>query len=131
MSYYDNVKDNVRDGGSTEDDDKSSNASFDTLKEAAEETSEQEDEEEKGDNTPIEVLEEGGLEERPAGSSNQQKTQDRSAQRSQSQGENTGSGQGSGNPLTQSSDNSGLEQKLDRIIEQNEKMIEILESFGS
>lgn len=140
MSYYDNVKDNVRNkGGENEDDEGSSaaGASFDTLKEAAEETSEQEDKEDKGDGTPIEVLEDGGLNEAPpsqqssssSGSTKSQSGNERS--QSQQKTQETSQNRAESNPLTRSSGNSNVEQKLDRIIEQNEKMIEILESFGS
>lgn len=122
MNYYDNVKDAVKDKGDSSNND----ASFDTLKEAAEETDVEPDEE-KGDETPIEVLEDGGLrEESPSkSSSNQADSKDR----------DTESG---GNPLTgnqsstpDSENLNGLENKLDKIIEQNEEMIEILRSFGN
>lgn len=128
MNYYDNVKDAVKD----DDNDKSNNsglnsASFDTLKEEAEKTDVEPDEE-KGDDTPIEVLEDGGLSEQPPGRS----------QGAQSSVSNNGS-ESNANPFTGGSKESGgsnqdlssLEQKLDRIIEQNDKMIQILESFGS
>jgi len=95
MNYYDNVKDTVRNSKST------SGGSFDTLKEAAEESVDEE-----GDDTPIEVLEEGGLREKTSSNNEQEQ-------------ETTGS----------SVNSSSLEKKLDRIIEQNDKMIEILESF--
>jgi|AntDeeMinimDraft_6_1070357.scaffolds.fasta_scaffold00008_42 hypothetical protein len=112
MSYYDNVKDNVKD--------KKTNSagapSFDTLKEAAEETSV--DEEEKADETPIEVLEDGGL--RENNSSQSQNTQQTNPQSSVSQASGSSS----------SVDMSSIEQKLDRMIEQNQKIIEVLESFG-
>lgn len=136
MGYYDSVKDEVRGNNEKQDEDEDDNkmnsnnnsgsGSFDTLKENAEKTAEEED---KGDDTPIEVLEEDGLKkEEPSQQQQQRETQSRT------QSQNTGS---SGNPLTSqesssqgSSDMSGVEDKLDKIIEQNQKMIEILESFG-
>lgn len=150
MSYYDNVKDNVQGKGG---DDDSSNQ-FESLKEAAEETSNEPDEE-KGDDTPIEVLEEDGLsetapskqrkksqssggQERSRGKERSQSQASRKSSRSTSKSDNASQSQSSGNPMTGShssaganNDFSGLEEKLDRIIEQNERMIEILESFGS
>ncbi|MFB6245007.1 MAG: hypothetical protein ABEJ03_01540 [Candidatus Nanohaloarchaea archaeon] len=140
MSYYDNVKDSIQDkegSGSSG----SSTPNFDTLKKAAEETS-NEDEEEKGDDTEIEVLEEG-LRREPSGKNQQtskgaagSKGQDRQKQQERSAGqEKTGleaREAGQGQPSQSGSiEASGLEEKLDRIIEQNERMIEILESFGS
>ncbi|WP_414836432.1 hypothetical protein [Candidatus Nanohalococcus occultus] len=115
MGYYDNVKDNVKNS------DGSSKPNFDTLREAAEETSESAEEKE-GDDTEIEILEDGlskdsssssGIEE--LGSDSGSKSQSGSSKEAQ----------------TVSADTSGLEDKLDKIIEQNDRMIEILESFGS
>jgi hypothetical protein len=116
MSYYDNVKDNVKD--------KKTNSagapSFDTLKEAAEETSVDE-EEESDDGTPIEVLEEGGLRQETS-------SQQRNKQQNNSDSSNS---QAASSPNTgQSADMSSIEQKLDKMIEQNQKIIEVLESFG-
>lgn len=126
MSYYDNVKDSVKD--EKKEAKSSSNGSggtgnFSTLKEEAEKNIN----EDKNDDTPIEVLEEGGLSSKSSSSGSQS-----------SQNSSSGS---SGNPMTQSSDNtssggqsvdaSGIEEKLDRIIEQNARMIEVLESFGN
>lgn len=121
MGYYDSVKDNVKgnDGDSS-----GSGASFDTLKEKAEDTSENEDD--SGDGTPIEVLEEGGLSKKRSNAG--------SAQRSTSTKEQNTQNQDQGNASTavaEDSDLSSLEQKLDKIIEQNQRMIEVLESFGS
>jgi len=97
MSYYDNVKDNVKKqaSGNTSGSSESSSAggNFDTLKEAASET---EPDEEKGDDTPIEVLEEDGLSRNPK----------------------------------RNTDLSVVEDKLDTIIDQNQKLIEILQSFA-
>lgn len=124
MSYYDNVKDSVKD--EKKEAKSSSNGgggggagNFSTLKEEAEKNIN----EDKNDDTPIEVLEEGGLDSRSSNS-----------QSSQSSGS-------SGNPMTQDSDNRGsdgesidassIEEKLDKIIEQNARMIEVLESFGN
>lgn len=125
MGYYDNVKDDIKDKGSGS----SGGSNFDTLKKAAEETS-GEPEEEKGDDTPIEVLEEGGLGQRPS----KQKSQQPSQQKQQEIQPRQRSGQqdtGSTDAATAEADLSGLEDKLDRIIQQNDRMIEILESFGS
>lgn len=138
MNYYDNVKDNVKDesGGS------SNKPSFDTLKEEAEKTSVEEDEEENsGDGTPIEVLEEGGLrEEKPSQSQtgqqqrqqtpdqqNQSRTQAETSGNSRSQQPQAGSSSGSASQQ----DMSGVEEKLDELIEQNQRIIEVLESFGN
>jgi hypothetical protein len=71
MSYYDNVKDNVKDKGD------SGKPNFDTLRQAAEEHSEEEDEK-KGDGTEIEVLEEGGLKNSRSSGSNLNRTRSRS-----------------------------------------------------
>lgn len=121
MGYYDNVKDDVK--GSND----SSKPNFDTLRKAAEETTESADERE-GDDTDIEVLEDGlergsgkssssGMKELDSGDSGQTtgKTKDKSASKE----------------ADVSADMSGVEEKLDTIIEQNQRMIEILESFGS
>ena len=123
MSYYDNVKDSVKDekkeAKSSSDGGGGGGAgNFSTLKEEAEKNVNKEE----NDDTPIEVLEEGGLD---RGSSSSKRSQ---------------SSESSGNPMTQSSDNrgsggesvdaSGIEEKLDKIIEQNARMIEVLESFG-
>lgn len=115
MSYYDNVKDSIRDNNK-EGKSKSSGSgpSFDTLKKAAEETSEEEKEEK--DNTPIEVLEEDGI-------------QPRSSSKSSRNNNNPNQNRNSANRPVQ--DNSNLEEKLDTLIEQNKEIIEILRSFGN
>lgn len=128
---------------------------FDTLREAAEET--EVEDEEGGDNTPIEVLEEDGL--KPEAPSKQQKRNQASTQtqqqrqntQQQQQGQkkqeqqrspenqagNTQSSQTSERQGSRpqggdvSGDTSDLEDKLDKIIEQNARMIEILEGFGN
>jgi len=111
MSYYDNVKDNVK-GNKTN---SAGTPSFDTLKEAAEETSV---EEEKTDETPIEVLEDGGLRDNKSSQSrNTQQTNSQSSVSQESSSSNT-------------VDMSSIEQKLDKMIEQNQKIIDVLESFG-
>lgn len=125
MGYYDNVKDDIKDKGSGS----SGGSNFDTLKKAAEETS-GEPEEEKGDDTPIEVLEEGGLRQRPAKQKNQQTSQQNQQER-QTQQQTGQQNTGSADAATAEANLSGLEDKLDRIIQQNDRMIEILESFGS
>ncbi len=113
MGYYDSVKDNVK--GDGDGDSSVSGASFDTLKEKAENSSE---DEENGDDTQIEVLEEGGL----------NKSSETGSQSSAGGNSMTGSSSGS---VSRDTDLSSLEQKLDKIIEQNQRMIEVLESFGS
>lgn len=110
MSYYDNVKDSVSNKGEKN---QTSGAapSFDTLKEAAEENDDEE--EEKADDTPIEVLEEGGLK------------QQKSSSKSQN---NNNQNQAPSQPQTAKQD-SNIEEKLDKLIEQNEEIIEVLKSF--
>lgn len=126
MGYYDSVKDDVKD--------KNKNASsgdgkgnFDTLKQnASEETEQKED-----DDTPIEVLDEG--------LDNSRRRKSRSSSSSNNSSSSSGNSGGSGFPPTNdsdvrentSADTSGLEEKLDKIIEQNARMIDILESFGN
>ncbi len=135
MSYYDNIKDNVKkqaasnSSGSSES--SSAGGNFDTLKEAASET---EPDEEKGDDTPIEVLEEDGLSRNPKRNNDKNKT-------NSSQKRNSSSTGSSGNPFKDGEDKensvnsgntnlSGVEDKLDTIIDQNQKLIEILQSFA-
>jgi len=160
MGYYDNVKDSIRDENSKEDSKDKEEASgsdssgmnagnFDTLREAAEET-EVEDDEESGDDTPIEVLEEDGLKkEAPSNQRAQASTQSQAQKRSQQRTEekqvqerNSNEGlnssenvsqasQGKNTPQSVSGDTSDLEDKLDKIIEQNSRMIKILEGFGN
>lgn len=129
MGYYDSVKDSIRDdnNGSKDEGDNmnSGSGNFDTLKQNAEESSEKEDEN-KGDDTPIEVLEEDGLKREAPSQNNSNDSQTSSTSQ--------------GNPLTSqdsnnadssgSADMSSVEDKLDKIIDQNQRMIEILESFG-
>lgn len=144
MSYYDNVKDNVKKqaAGNSSGSSKSSSTSesssiggnFDTLKEAASET---EPDEEKGDDTPIEVLEEDGLSENPK--RKKEKKSSSSKQNNSSSGSSDG---GSGNPFKDENDSSSsgegvgsadlssVEDKLDTIIKQNQQLIEILEGFA-
>lgn len=121
MNYYDNVKDTVKGKDSS-----NSDASFDTLKEEAGKTDVEADEE-KGDDTPIEVLEDGGLREQKTNSSSKNRSSSKSSKKSGSSS-NPFNGNSSGSES--STDISSLEQRLDRIIEQNERMIEILESFA-
>ena len=125
ISYYDNVKDNVENKGGA------SGGNFDTLKRAAEKHSEEEKEEkQKGDGTSIEILEDG---------LSRQRQQTQRTQSSQEQSQSGSESSSSSNPLTNNSsdgsqsvdaDMSGVEDKLDKIIEQNQRMIDILESFG-
>ncbi len=105
ISYYDNVKDDVKDQNTGE------KANFDTLRKAAEESSGEETE---GDDTEIEVLEEGLKRSRG-------KAEDSRSQPPEPDQVSRESADASGSDV--------LEQKLDRIIEQNERMIDILESF--
>lgn len=121
MSYYDNVKDNVKDKKSGA----SNKPSFDTLKEAAEETSVEDEEENANDDTPIEVLEEGGLRKE---TSSQQQSQSKTSNQTRSQASSGGSTNVS--QENRNVDMSSVEQKLDKLIEQNQKIIEVLESFG-
>lgn len=135
MSYYDNIKDNVKKQAASNSSGSSKSSSaggnFDTLKEAASET---EPDEEKGDDTPIEVLEEDGLSRNPKRNNDKNKT-------NSSQKRNSSSSGSSGNPFKDGEDeensvNSGntdlsvVEDKLDTIIDQNQKLIEILQSFA-
>lgn len=147
MGYYDNVKDSIRDENgeekkkeSSKDDESSSGGmgNFDTLREAAEET-EVKDEDE-GDGTPIEVLEEDGIKQETPSKSQKQRqkkatTESRSKNTAQKR-ESSRKVQKNPEPSTSevneiSGDTSELEDKLDKIIEQNAQMIEILESFGN
>lgn len=124
MGYYDSVKDDVKNKNSSSSGD--GNGNFDTLKQNASEETEQK----KDDDTPIEVLDEGL-------DSSRKRRQKKSSSSSSDSGSN--SSRDSGFPPTSndeeskqvSADTSGLEEKLDKIIEQNAKMIEILESFGN
>jgi hypothetical protein len=109
MAYYDKVKDSVKG-----DEEQGSGASFDTLKEKAEENPNEENED---DDTPIEVVAEGGIEKKP-------KEKEESS-------EKTNPFNSSSEDQVESVDSEGIEQRLDKIIEQNKKMIEILESFGN
>lgn len=127
MGYYDNVKNDVKENDDT------SKPNFDTLRKAAEETDTDEDRE--GDDTDIEILEEGLDRGSSGGSSSSgikelggDDKQSSSSSGSKNQ-KNTGSSGSSASGA--SADISGVEDKLDKIIEQNERMIDILESFGS
>lgn len=123
MGYYDSVKDSVRDNDESEGDNMNSNngnGNFDTLKQNAEETADDEDE---GDDTPIEVLEEDGLKREPPSETG-------SKQEGTSQGNPLTSETSESTDSNASTDMEGVEERLDKIIEQNKKMIEILESFG-
>lgn len=133
MSYYDNVKDTVRKESNSENSSENSSSSetsnsssgmadkFSTLREAAQ----QNDTEEEGDDTPIEVLEEG-LQNRSQAQSSAQPQKTREPQKtSQSVQEKS-----TPVPASSSSSDSEIAEKLDKIIEQNARMIEILESFG-
>ncbi len=145
MGYYDNVKENVKkqaadnSSGSSKSSSKASGGSgsgnFDTLKKAASET---EPDEEKGDNTPIEVLEEDGLQKNPK---REKKSSNSGSSGQKGNSKETSSEDSSGNPFKDKNssnkeggesveaDLSGVEDKLDTIIEQNQELIEILRSF--
>jgi hypothetical protein len=98
---YDSFKNSVKDSSSKG----SSTPDFKTLKEEAQEnTSEDND----GDNTPIELPEDG---------------LSRSNNTDNSDGNQSGDNSGVGSPA--------LEEKMDRLIEQNDRIIQILESFGN
>jgi hypothetical protein len=122
MGYYDSVKDSVKDN-EKRGENSAKGGNFDTLKENAEKNTKPD--EEKGDDTPIEVVEEGGIE--------QQEGSGGGKKQSSASNKNNDDDGSEGNPFTSDSsvDTSGLEEKLDKIIEQNERMIDILESFGS
>lgn len=159
MGYYDNVKDSIRDENSEKDGDSDSGSkasdsgksggmgagNFDTLREAAEETEVEDDE--GGDDTPIEVLEEDGLrKETSSGKTAQGQKQEVKGRGKASQESSGGQRKEKGNIEQKSSqsrsqgsrpensvsgDTSELEDKMDKIIEQNARMIEILEGFGN
>lgn len=129
MSYYDNIKDNVRENNKNENNEEGGNSTgshsssgggnFDTLKQAAEE----EDVEEKSDDTPIEVLEEDGLKKEPSNESRNSRSEKSSKSRANS---SPGVQEDNGNAELEE-----ISEKMDKIIEQNKKMIEILDSFGN
>lgn len=121
MGYYDSVKDSVKNNERGANSAKGGN--FDTLKENAEQNTKPDGE--KGDDTPIEVVEEGGISEETPSENKKSSREESQSSTKNSDGDN---------PFTSGSESanvSGLEEKLDKIIEQNERMIEILESFGS
>jgi len=141
MGYYDNVKDSIREENDekkketseeSSSSDNSISGNFDTLKEAAEET---DVDDEQGDNTPIEVLEEDGLKKKPSKSRQQTKSKQVQGEKERSRTQNdskVGSKASVSNEKNEiSGDTSELEDKLDKIIEQNSRMIEILEGFGN
>lgn len=129
MSYYDSVKDNIRDKKKQEKEDSGDKmtGNFDSLKEAAQENPN----EDEGDDTPIEVLEEDGI---STESPSRKKQKEKQKQQKKDQR--------STNPLKQNTENesakssnsqtdlSEVEDKLDRIIEQNDELIDILRSFA-
>lgn len=118
MGYYDSVKDDVENKNSSSKGESGGN--FDTLKKNASEETEQEE-----DDTPIEVLDEG-LENQRRRKKSSQKNKN-----SISDGSGFPPASDDSDSNTVSADTSGLEAKLDKIIEQNARMIEILESFGN
>lgn len=138
MSYYDNVKDNIRSNKKEkkEKEGDTVTGNFDSLREAAEETSEEEGE---GDDTPIEVLEEDGLStESPKKREQKQKRQKKQRKeiqpRNNTQETNPLKNKGSNESVDNKSkrleaDLSSLEEKMDKMIEQNDELIKILRSF--
>lgn len=124
-SFYEGVKDSVRENNEDNSGKESSqgsgnSASYSTLKQAAEDNDL--DEEKEKSETPIEVLDEG--------LNNQQ------SQQNQQRKEKTTKSVDNREKRTSSSksqvkDTGNLEEKLDKIIEQNARMIEVLESFGN
>ena len=118
MGYYDSVKDDIKNKSSS--DKAESGGNFDTLKKNASEETEQEE-----DDTPIEVLDEGLDNQRSRKKKSSEKNTD-----SSSGGSGFPPASNDSNEKSFSADASGLEEKLDKIIEQNARMIEILESFG-
>lgn len=128
MGYYDNVKENVKEQAADNSSGSSGNSggNFDTLKKAASET---EPEEEKGDDTPIEVLEEDGLSRNPkrSESSNSSGKQETSRE---SEDQNPFNGSENSNSGSADVDMSSVEDKLDTIIEQNQELIKVLKSFA-
>lgn len=139
MSYYDNVKDNIRTKNKEkkEENGDTVTGNFDSLKEAAEQNDNNDEEE--GDDTPIEVLEEDGLsteapkkrEKKQNSQKNnergidqdKQETSDRNPLKEKSRSEN------SSQSNEAEVDLSGLEEKMDKMIEQNDELIRILRSF--
>lgn len=120
MSYYDNVKDSVKDekkeAKSSSKGSGGGSGNFSTLKEEAEKGINDDE----NDDTPIEVLEEGGLDSGSGKSDSTASSSGSSLDQQSSSTDNTGG----------AVDSSGIEDKLDKIIEQNARMIEVLESFG-
>nr|EGQ39859.1 MAG: hypothetical protein J07AB56_05870 [Candidatus Nanosalinarum sp. J07AB56] len=97
---YDSFKNSVKDSSTEE----SPTPDFETLKEEAQENT---SDNEGGDNTPIELPEDG--------LSNSKDTDNRASNRSKGSNDVGGT---------------ALEEKMDRLIEQNDRIIQILESFG-
>jgi len=140
LSYYDNVKDNIRTKNKEkkEENGDTVTGNFDSLKEAAEQNDNNDEEE--GDDTPIEVLEEDGLStEAPKKREKKQNSQKNNNERGIDQDKQETSDR---NPLKEKSrsenssqsneaevDLSGLEEKMDKMIEQNDELIRILRSF--
>lgn len=119
MGYYDEVKENVRNEASDSTESSgSAGPSFDKLKEAAQDT---DPEEEDGDDTEIEVVGEDRIE---------SQTQSKSVKKDASS-EKSLTDQDAGGQKAVDLERSELSDKLDRLIEQNDRIIEILESFGS
>lgn len=116
MGYYDSVKDDIKKNESNK---SSGGGSFDTLKESAEQNTKPD--EQKGDDTPIEVVGEDRIQPSDPGQENRkEKTSDTREEASEPEGNPFKGGQAS-----------EIEEKLDKMIEQNQRMIEILESFGN
>ena len=144
MGYYDNVKENVKKqaadnspGSSGSSSTSSVGGNFDTLKKAASET---EPEDEKGDDTPIEVLEEDGLQRNPKrkesksteSKNKRRESQEPSGEENYNSSSNPFKDKSNGDAESQSTEAnlSGIEDRLDTIIEQNQELIEILRGFA-
>ena len=96
-SFKNSVKDSSGKGSSTPD--------FKTLKEEAQENTSEDD---GGDDTPIELPEDGLSRSKSTDDTERDQSKDSGSVRS-----------------------AALEEKMDRLIEQNDRIIQILESFGS
>ena len=130
MSYYDNVKDNIRTKNKKkkEKEGDKMTGNFDSLREAAEQTEDNEE----GDDTPIEVLEEDGL----STESPKKRKQKQERQRTQENNEqetnplkNNAQNSNSSEKNVQNVNLSSIEEKMDKMIEQNDELIRILRSF--
>lgn len=118
MGYYDEVKKNVREEASDGSSSEKSEPSFSKLKEAAQDT---DPEDEGGDDTEIEVVGKDPIESHNSENSRTKDQRTPNQKERKERRSDFSSGKG----------NEELAEKLDKIIEQNQRMIDILESFGS